>query len=272
METPHLGSNPSPQWQNSRLPPRISAADQIVKDLKDQILSGDVPRGSKLPTEKELCAMYGVSAITVRAATRSLATMNLIEVRHGSGSFVTAESDQLVSAALLSMIRIDKVTAPEILIVLGSLNGFAAELAAANAKPDDITNMRQALQEIEQATDIQASAEGLIRFLNTLAEGSGNALLTSLCHFLSGLQVNLARELSDGSFQEWSRLTRSLSSERSLILDRIIENDGPGAHAAAVAYHNRARQMISALPIAARAVALTELSTPLSSGLHISRR
>jgi GntR family transcriptional repressor for pyruvate dehydrogenase complex len=226
---------------------RSSAVDQIADDLREQIVSGSLPRGTKLPSEKELCASYGVSAITVRAALRSLATMNLIEVRHGIGSFVTVATDELLGSALGSIIRIDRIGASEILAVLGSLNGLAAELAATNATGADLTAMETWLDTVDAGTDIAEVTDALTGFLDALASASGNPLLESLCRFLGARQISLARDLAHGDFRQWLVLTSHLRQLRRDIVQRIRNHDAAGARAAAVAYHASTSRMISGL-------------------------
>src|SRR5882724_10376319 len=65
--------------------PRASAADQIIEQLRTQILTGALPLGAKLPTERELGLEFGVSSPTIREALRALSSMGLIEARQGSG-------------------------------------------------------------------------------------------------------------------------------------------------------------------------------------------
>ena len=46
-------------------------ADQIVEDLREQILSGTLPDGARLPSERELATSYDVSAPTVTSWLRA---------------------------------------------------------------------------------------------------------------------------------------------------------------------------------------------------------
>jgi GntR family transcriptional repressor for pyruvate dehydrogenase complex len=55
----------------ARVVDRSRVADQIFKDLRHQIVLGELPRGSKLPTERELAERYQVSGPTVREAIRA---------------------------------------------------------------------------------------------------------------------------------------------------------------------------------------------------------
>ncbi|MDO5629783.1 MAG: GntR family transcriptional regulator [Mobilicoccus sp.] len=59
-----------------------------AESLKAYILQHELRPGDLLPTEPELCAELGVSRTSVREAVRTLASLDIIEVRHGRGTFV----------------------------------------------------------------------------------------------------------------------------------------------------------------------------------------
>jgi GntR family transcriptional regulator len=61
---------------------------QLVRTLKDEIVSGVYPIGSQLPTEEELCTRFDVSRYTVREALRRLRQDNLVSSRQGAGTTV----------------------------------------------------------------------------------------------------------------------------------------------------------------------------------------
>jgi len=44
---------------------RGRVADQILDDLRERILTGELPNGSRLPAERELAGQYGVSGATI---------------------------------------------------------------------------------------------------------------------------------------------------------------------------------------------------------------
>jgi GntR family transcriptional regulator len=61
---------------------------QIAQDLRQQIESGGLPSGGKLPTEQQLSEKYQASRNTVRDAIRWLTRRTLVETRPGQGTFV----------------------------------------------------------------------------------------------------------------------------------------------------------------------------------------
>lgn len=61
---------------------------KIYEALKEQIINGDIPDGSRLPTEPELSSQYGVSIGTLRHAVENLERENFIRREQGRGTFV----------------------------------------------------------------------------------------------------------------------------------------------------------------------------------------
>jgi GntR family transcriptional regulator, transcriptional repressor for pyruvate dehydrogenase complex len=257
------------KWQPSRQLDRGNAAEQILEDLREQILGGGLARGAKLPTEKQLAQAYGVSGATIREAIRGLTTSRLIEVRHGSGAYVTANADQLIDVSLRSMIQMERINIRQVLGVLGALNGYAAELAATHASAEAIQAMQQTLDEINEAKDARQISSGFMRFLDALAAASGNPLLAAFCRFLAGVQMSLATELSGDSFESWRKTSGKLAKDRQRLVDAIGSRDPAAAREAARTYHERALKTITALPNAsATVIDDSALSAFVASLLH----
>lgn len=61
---------------------------EIHRKIREQMLAGEYPVGSRLPTEKELAAKYGVSVHTVRQAMALFSTEGVIRKIAGSGTFI----------------------------------------------------------------------------------------------------------------------------------------------------------------------------------------
>src|ERR1700759_384888 len=70
---------------------------RIADDLGKRIESGELKRGSQLPTELELRDAYGASRNTIRDAIKRLISQGLVETRQGQGTFVTRVIDPFVT-------------------------------------------------------------------------------------------------------------------------------------------------------------------------------
>jgi len=67
---------------------QLAKYEQIVKWIKDQIVSGDLTDGSKIKSENELVSMFHVSRQTVRHAISVLEQEGIVDRRRGSGTYI----------------------------------------------------------------------------------------------------------------------------------------------------------------------------------------
>ena len=65
---------------------------QLKEELRRKILSNEWEEGSKLPSEKEICEIFGVSRITVRKAIDELQDENYIVKKQGRGTFIQSRT------------------------------------------------------------------------------------------------------------------------------------------------------------------------------------
>jgi len=226
--------------QPARRIDRGRVADQILDDLRERILSGALPDGTRLPAERDLAVQYGVSGATVREVIRALSAMGLISSKHGSGSTVTAHADALLGLSLASVARLEKMGPGDLLGILGALFGHAAELAAREASVEELATLREAAEAIVPVTSLAQVSDGLRLFLRTLAEISHNPLLAMLCRFLIDLQIDLALERSGGSLASWKRIAGELHTERLDIIDALVRRSPEQAMELSRAYQRRA--------------------------------
>src|SRR5438874_7089869 len=159
------------------LPLQIVEPRRLYRQIADQIAgliaAGEFKPGSRLPAERELATKLGVSRASVREAIISLEIGGLVEVRIGTGIFVTA------SAAAAGTRDRDVGPGPfELLIARKLIEGEIAALAAANASDHDIEGLRQTVRRMESNVDDFGVREESDRdFHLRLAKASGNGSL-----------------------------------------------------------------------------------------------
>src|ERR1700691_2694984 len=82
--------------------------EQIVQQVEDAILKGQLKPGDQLPAERDLAHSFGVSRTAVREAVKTLREKGLVEAYSGRGTFVTNGTSQAIRQSLDLMIRINQ--------------------------------------------------------------------------------------------------------------------------------------------------------------------
>jgi GntR family transcriptional repressor for pyruvate dehydrogenase complex len=89
---------------------RSSIKQQVFEQLRDGIIRGTWPAGTKLPSESDLGAKLGCSRISIREALQMLASLGLVETRQGGGTFVQSYAGEVLFSPLLPMLALQKQT------------------------------------------------------------------------------------------------------------------------------------------------------------------
>ena len=74
---------------------------QIKDAIKDQIMKGELKGGDKVPSERELCALFGVSRITVRQAINEAVQEGYLYTLQGKGTFIASSSELKINQGLV---------------------------------------------------------------------------------------------------------------------------------------------------------------------------
>src|SRR5437588_6010283 len=92
------GAATRPRGRNSRMPFQAVATqrlyEQVAGQVTDLVARGEFKPGDRLPPERDLAKLLGVSRPTVREAMIALEMAGLVEVRVGAGTFVTDKARQ----------------------------------------------------------------------------------------------------------------------------------------------------------------------------------
>ena len=218
---------------------RARVADQVIDDLRERILTGGLPRGSRLPTERELAAEFGVSAPTIRESLRALTSLGLVEVRHGSGAYVRTDSEAILSGPLAMLMQLESVSLQEVIGLIQLLNLHAAGLAAQSATDADIALVYEAAQRTAQCETLEDAQRGGAAFLVALSDASHQPLLAGLCRFLTNLLVTLETSAYAGrSVSFWRKWTEDTAPTRLAIANALACRDHPALQAEVTNLHN----------------------------------
>ncbi|MGA7931754.1 MAG: FadR/GntR family transcriptional regulator [Candidatus Sulfotelmatobacter sp.] len=163
--------------------------EQIVKQVEESILSGQLKPGDQLPAERDLAQSFGVSRTAVREAVKTLREKGLVEAFSGRGTFVTNGTSQAIRQSLDLMIRINQQEGSAHLAELRLvLEPEIAGLAASRIDGQLLGTMRETVAIMERnLQDREAYIEADLDFHLALAEAAGNPLILSLLDSIVGL-------------------------------------------------------------------------------------
>lgn len=123
-------------------PKKIS--EEIVSQVKQLISKGELKPGDRIPSERDLATMLGVSRPSVREAIMVLEAMGFLESRQGGGTYVKALTEASIMDPLAKLVE---KRDPELLRALAEvrmgLESWSAYLAAQRATDADIAEMRR---------------------------------------------------------------------------------------------------------------------------------
>ena len=222
---------------------RKTLSDQLYGQILEQIVSGTLTQGEKLPSENQICSAFEVSRPVVREALRKLQEDGLIEARSGVGSFVRKRPPQ----GLIEFTTADSVSglmrAMEARIVLEK---ETARLAAIRAEPRDIAKIEAALERLEASMQVRApSLDADYDFPLAVAEASGNEVFVTMLTAIREVAertIQVAQNITRGGTQ--ARIDR-VAREHRQVLEAIKSRDGEAA-GLTMAYHLlQARQRVT---------------------------
>ncbi|SDC30973.1 FadR/GntR family transcriptional regulator [Streptomyces prasinopilosus] len=191
-------------------PRRSALSEQVIAALRAQIVSGEWPVGTRIPTEPELVEQLGVARNTVREAVRALAHNGLLDIRQGSGTYVVATSE----LAGVMHRRFADADPGHIAELRSALEASAARLAARRRTAKDLEQLDALLRRREEAW-AAGEAEPFVAadatFHLAVVAASHNDVLTTLYADLSEvlrdwLRDDVGRELTPRTHMDHSRL------------------------------------------------------------------
>jgi DNA-binding FadR family transcriptional regulator len=176
---------------------RKRSSDDVVSQISDAIASGQLVVGQRLPNERELCRIFGVSRATLREGLRTLEALGAIEIRPGvaGGAFVSEPQGDQVGAALDALLRFRGATAHELAEFRVSFESETARWAAERADDDDIAQLGEIaarFSELAKLDDLPWSAlvEVDVAFHEAVAQASKNEVRVAI---MLGIQRALLR-------------------------------------------------------------------------------
>jgi GntR family transcriptional repressor for pyruvate dehydrogenase complex len=176
---------------------RGQTSEGVVKHLREMIHRRELRPGDRLPPERDLAKLLGVSRPTLRAGIRSLAAVGVLESRQGAGTFVVKgdESPVLDSSSLSLMASLHGFTSEEMFEARRALEMAIAGLAAERATGEQLASLAEEMAGMYASLEVPESF--LIhdmRFHQMVAAASGNRILTALMNMVAATLFDVRRK------------------------------------------------------------------------------
>lgn len=217
-------------------------SDRVYEDILAMIMSGEIPVGDKLPTEKVLCERSGVSRPVLRQALKQLREDGVIVSRQGSGSFVQRRPEN----AVLDIAPVGSIADIQRTFEFrAAIEGEAAYLAAERRTNEDVAKLRELLAELDRCIQVgELGVDADEEFHALICTASGNqyfvtARASMKANIMTGL--NLTRNLSLTKPQDRMEMVQQ---EHYEILTAISEQDPERARQAMRAHVENARKRV----------------------------
>lgn len=167
---------------------RPLASQLVAEQILEHVRRGTLRPGDQLPTEKELMRQLGVGRSSVREGLQVLATLNLIDSRPGSGTFIrTPHSNDQPQLDVLGALM-SNTHALELLEARQMIEPAAVRLACIRATDADLDRLDALLDEhvllLERGEPVHEHAA---RFHVLLAEISHNQIAAQFMQSIMGL-------------------------------------------------------------------------------------
>lgn len=181
--------------------------DRVARQLRDAILDGTYKPGDRLPAERELVELFGISRSAVRQALLLLQQQGLLLIRPGAGGGVFVNSHQMgpVVHAFENLFALREPSAAQFVEAKALLEPVISVAAVGRATSEDLAALRENLERSEQAlTDGQPLNSLALEFHLLVGAATHNEILKLVLEAF----VRIAARLFSGDEgdRDWPRL------------------------------------------------------------------
>jgi DNA-binding FadR family transcriptional regulator len=216
----------------------------IVEKIEASINSGVYSPGSRLPPERELAETFNISRPTVREAIIALEVRNKVEVKTGSGVYVSKSVNQPTSQ--------EKINAFEVTQARALIEGEVAAIAATTITEDELVRLHQTLVDMKNS---QLIAEADKEFHQIIADSTRNNAMILSVENLWKLRSSTPEIITDYDSVCSKDISKTLA-EHTAIYQALKSGDATQAR---IAMHSHFNRLLNALFDAVEFRALEEI-------------
>ncbi len=175
------------------------------------IFEGQLPPGSRLPAERELAELLGVSRPILREALNQLEARRLIERRSKSGNYVCTAIPESLREPIEEIVDSNIVGLKDVIEIRKVLELWAVQKAARSASRESVATLERCIRTMKETAELRTEEQFRLHraadmeFHETLARMTGNPIYVHLFHFFAKLvsrSILLSRRLLANGFPE----------------------------------------------------------------------
>lgn len=211
--------------------PRLSHA--VTEELQRQIASGGLAPGARLPTEQQMVMQFGVSRTVIREAISTLRANGLVDVRQGSGVFVSGGGAKR-APAIFSDDLASLTSALELLEVRAPLEIEAAGIAAMRRSVAQELAIQSALERCNASiAENRPSTDADLELHAAIAEATNNRFYADALTFLARRTIPRPQAPDSSASRACGADDRAaVGAEHGRIVAAISDQDPDGAREA----------------------------------------
>jgi GntR family transcriptional repressor for pyruvate dehydrogenase complex len=217
--------------------------EQVLRQIQEQIASGRLKPGDKLPPERVLAQRFQVSRSSIRDAIQALQTLRLVRSRQGGATAVCEISADSLVSPLSEALKEKQGLVAELMEARKMIEPLLAARAAANATDQDVARLEDVLRrQAEKTRRGEPIIEEDSEFHYAIALTARNSVVQRMVDML----MDLLRENRVRGMQGPGRPQRSLAGHRRVV-DAIRRRDARAAQAAMLRHIREIEQILMRL-------------------------
>lgn len=227
----------------------MRAYQQVIQRVEEQILSGSLRVGDRLPPERDLAVQLEVSRAAVREAMRTLEAQGVVRAGVGSGENAGTVVSALPSEALTRLLRLhvalnnfplDDVVAARVMLERSS-----AALAAGHATPEALAQVATPLAGMAGEVGREEYNDLDTAFHIAIAEAGGNRLVADMTIAIrEAMRRPILHELEQLG-ERWPAVRTQLTDEHRAIHDALAAGDPDRAAELMEAHIHSSRRLLT---------------------------
>ncbi len=218
-----------------------AVANEAIDTIKQMIARGEIQARQRLPAERDLAAQLGVSRPSLREAIRALIALNILESRHGEGTFVSALDPELLAEPIDFLLQVNTESLVALFEARRVLEAGAASLAAERASDLELVDLKDFVKLGRgMLHDPDAFIDHDVEFHARIRQAARSPILASLLASVSTLSYVSRRTTA----RSLATRTRALADHEAMV--KVLKaRDPQAAHTAMVRHLEHVREALN---------------------------